>query len=831
MFALDRQAGRLGGRWLPAAASQLIWTRIVRDDPECSPLLSSAGVARAAFQSWQLLHDYRVPFEDLADGDSPEAAAFARWCRQYRELLAAHGWVDGAQAQVLVHACAAAPGIEMIGFDRLTPLQAMLLERWVAAGLVVRVETATPTTDAGGQVSRVACPDGTREIEAAARWAAAYLDGRDDAHIAIVVTDLGRRREAVRRGLERVLVPATGVTGGPLPGSRSFEMAVARPLVEQPVVSAAHDLLEAFVRPLELGTVSRLLRSGFLDGVAEEGAARARVDARIRRHEGPALGRAELERIARERGCPVLAERLAAAQGLISSWPEKNLPSNWSKDFFSLLAAVGWPGSGIDGAAYQAEQRWRELVSQFGACDEFIGAVSRAEAAGLVREMAGRVLFEPQELRAPLRVIDPQTSAGMHFDALWICGLDASRWPASAAPDPFVPRHLQLRHGIPRASAAIAAEESRRLFERLLSSAPEVIVSFPEVDRDAPLLPSPLLAGIAERGHLPRWSEPEVAELAYARRPSLESATDAGMPPIAGGSVVRGGARLLELQASCPFRAQAELRLGARALDEPALGIDPSDRGNLVHGALANLWRELRDQASLKRLDASGRRSAARRAVAAALARARGSADELLRHLLDLEAEWLEARVMDVIEVDLARAPFAVEAIEAACTARIGPLSLELRPDRVDRLADGSLAVIDYKTGGDAEVSAWLDERPRQPQIPAYVQALGQGEVGAVAFARVRSGDTRYEGVTRDDGAFPGLKVPGSRGAPRGLDRWDTLLVEWQRRIQSLAKEYAAGEARLAHDPPRACKYCHLGALCRIAETGANPMDEDDGDE
>jgi probable DNA repair protein len=830
MFALDRQAGRLEGRWLPAAASQLIWGRIVGDDPECGPLVSSSGVARSACQSWRLLHAYRIPFESIEGGDSAETEAFARWARQYRELLAERGWVDGSEAQALVHGSTAAPGLELIGFDRLTPLQAMLLERWAADGLEIRHAVA-PATAAARAVHRVTCLDGGTEIETAARWAATCLDGRHDVRVAIVVPDLERHREAVRRRLERVLVPATAVTGGPLPGSRAFELAVARPLVEQPVVTAAHDLLDAFLRPPDLGTVSRLLRNGFLAGVAEEAASRAHLDARIRRYEGSGLGRSDLERLAREHGCPVLARNLAEAQRLISSWPEKDLPSNWSKGFFFLLAKAGWPGSGLDGAAYQAEQRWRELVSEFGACDELTGPVSRLEAAGLLREMAVRVLFEPQELRAPLLVIDPETCAGMRFDALWVCGLDAARWPAPAAPDPFLPRHLQLRHGLPRASAAIAAEESRRLFERLLASAPEVILSVPEVERDAPLLPSPLLSGIAERGDLALWREPRVAQLGYARRPALESWADARMPPIAGAAVERGGARLLELQSACPFRAQAELRLGARALDEPAIGVDASDRGNLVHGALASLWRELGDQASLKRLDAAARRAAAQRAVSAALARARGSADELLRHLLDLEADWLEARVLDVIEADLARAPFVVEAIESARVASFGPLRLELRPDRVDRLADNSLAVIDYKTGGNAEVTAWLEERPRQPQLPAYVQAFGPGEVGAVAFVRVRSGDTRYEGVTRDEGIFPGLKVPGSRGAPRGLDRWDALLADWRQRIESLASEYAAGVARLAPDPPNACKHCHLGALCRIAETGADPMDEDERDE
>jgi ATP-dependent helicase/nuclease subunit B len=827
MFALDRQAGRLAGRWLPASASQLLWARIVRDDPERSPLVSPAGVARAAFQSWRNLHDYGLPIEVLDEGDSQEAAAFARWSRQYRQALTERGWVDGPQAQSQVHAVAAAPGLEFVGFDRLTPLQELLLARWERSGLEVRQLRSDALGASGDRVGRVSCVDAAAEIEAAARWAAERLDGQRDRRVAIVVPELGRRRQSVRRIIERVLAPATGLSGGPVPESQGFELAAARPLAEQPAVGAALDLLEVFIRPPDLAALSRLLRSSHLAASADEAAARSRLDARLRRFEKVGLGHPGLARLALARDCPTLALSLTSAQAVVSRWPEKEFPSNCSNYIFSLLAAMGWPGNDAGATEYQAVQRWRSLVREFGACDEFTGRVSRVEAVGLLREMAGRVLFEPQELRAPLLVIDPETSAGMTFDAIWVCGLESGAWPPPAAPDPFLPRHAQVRYGLPRATAALAAERSRLVFERLLASAPEVILSVAEVERDAPLLPSPLLAGIAAVEAPAGWREPRVASDQYSRRPALESFIDVTMPKVRAGEGARGGARLLELQAACPFRAQAELRLGARALDEPEAGVDAAERGELVHAALAHLWRELRDQATLRALDDAARRSAVQRAVAAALVKALDCADGLLRHLLVLEADWLEARVLEMTEIDLGRPPFVVAALEEACTARIGELSLELRPDRVDRLEDDSLVVIDYKTGANAAVKSWLGERPRLPQLPAYVQALGPERVSAVAFARVRSGDTGYAGLARAADRIPGLKVPGMRGELRAYDSWEMLLAEWERRLEALAAEYVAGDVQLAPDPREACKYCHLGALCRIAETRAAVQGEE----
>ena len=88
-------------------------------------------------------------------------------------------------------------------------------------------------------------------------------------------------------------------------------------------------------------------------------------------------------------------------------------------------------------------------------------------------------------------------------------------------------------------------------------------------------------------------------------------------------------------------------------------------------------------------------------------------------------------------------------------------MTLALRLDRVDRLDDGSIAVIDYKTGGDAEPDAWLGERPRLPQLPLYAEALGVDRVSAVAFGRVRTGDTGYSRPRARQRRFPGPQEPG----------------------------------------------------------------------
>ena len=64
-----------------------------------------------------------------------------------------------------------------------------------------------------------------------------------------------------------------------------------------------------------------------------------------------------------------------------------------------------------------------------------------------------------------------------------------------------------------------------------------------------------------------------------------------------------------------------------------------------------------------------------------------------------LEQERGCAVVLQWLALEQARTPFAIEALEQPVVWQFGPLGLKLRLDRIDRMHDGSLAILDYKTG------------------------------------------------------------------------------------------------------------------------------------
>ena len=83
-------------------------------------------------------------------------------------------------------------------------------------------------------------------------------------------------------------------------------------------------------------------------------------------------------------------------------------------------------------------------------------------------------------------------------------------------------------------------------------------------------------------------------------------------------------------------------------------------------------------------------------------------------------------------------------------------LKLNLSIDRIDALTDGGLVVIDYKTSATVTNASWAKDRIAEPQLPIYVVlALKYEQVKAVSFAKVRSDETKFIGISAEQEALP----------------------------------------------------------------------------
>jgi ATP-dependent helicase/nuclease subunit B len=812
-------------RLLSPAQMRVLWDDVVATSSIGRELLAPSQAARLAARSWQRLHDYLIPLDQLEHVDSPEAQALLVWSREFSRRCDALQAMDDARLSYWMYDSGFIPTERLVlaGFDVLVPAVQRLIERWAEAG---RIEIASDSAGEGA-VEVVAAADSADEIELAAHWARSQLEsGVSD--IGVIVSDLQSRREEVRRVFENAFAPGQRHTHA---GEVTVPVVVAAPapLNSYPLVDAAVLVLRMAVGQGDSTLAGRLLRSPFIAGAEEERSRRALADLRLRDEQRDRWDWPAFERWAAVSHCERLSLLARELTSMVRSGFGATSPSEWTERFQTMLLRIGWPGDRtLTSVEHQTLAKFQDTLAEFGSLDAVATRMSVRQALHRFQELLRDTPFEPETGSASVTVIDAMTSAGMQFDALWVVGLQADRMPAPSNPDPLIPLDLQRAAGMPEATAGGALQVSRLQLNRWLRSARSIVLSWPERDGDAELTVSPLIAHLKEGTRVAKTT-PSLRESLFRHRPPMEMLRDDRAPPLTEGTA-SGGAAILELQSRCPFKAHAQLRLKAQPVSRVSLGVEPADRGGILHSVLQDIWGSLGTQDALLAMSdedlASRVREAAQRCASSTLQ----PDSRVSERLAALEIESTVRQVMTLLAIEKQRPPFRVRFAEASERYSIGGLNVTLRPDRIDELREGGELLIDYKLGASHLPAHWLDRtplRPRSPQLPLYGLAHG-AELRALAFVVLAAGKVEYRGWS--DGAqvapgvdpYPPKRLRVDLGDP--MD-WHALLDQWQFTLTRLAQRFVAGEAPV--DPLQGeCDHCHLSTLCRIHEIGTSERGE-----
>jgi probable DNA repair protein len=568
-----------------------------------------------------------------------------------------------------------------------------------------------------------------------------------------------------------------------------------------------------------MGAVAALLRSPYLVGPELAWTDRARAE-----REWLCRGRLEVTLAdaiaALERTSPELATRWRAARDVQRALPHAT-PRQWSDAWRAWLDGAGWPGwRPLDSDEYQVRLAWEKLLTEFASLGSVAPRLSPARAVSTLRALATERRFQPEGAPAAVQILGVLEGSGLAFDALWVAGLAADRWPAAPRPNPLLPLAWQRERNVAHATADRERAYAQGLTARFARAAAEVVFSAAASADDHPLSPSALILRFPQRdapSRPPSWIG------AIARSAVPETLSDDRAPPVPRGSKVPGGSRIVAAQSDCPFQAAVRCRLRTEPWPQTCAGLTPLERGAMVHVALAHFWSAARDHATLVALDAAALDRHLRDAVASALAEVSASRWSALPALLrEGETLRLQRLLRAWLALERARPPFTAQALEQRVALQLAGLELSLRLDRVDALAGGGLAIIDYKTGQVERPRQWFDTRPRSPQLGLYtlaqLDAAPECAVRAIAYAELRAEGVSASGLAVDDAAWPELESVAL--APGGT--WASLVAWWRRHLETLGAEIAAGHAAVSpRVAPSPCRNCGLQPVCRIESVRA----------
>ncbi len=695
---------------------------LLPDDPAhpqhgLARLLARLGAERQAVEDW--------PLGDMGNQDGDGAAASSERAARSRLVsaaLAPAAATDGWRAL-------AGQGLEaglrnLVRLDALNPR-----EEAAAIALVMRQTLETP-----GRTAALVTPDrnlARRVAAALGRWG---IEVDDSAGTPLGASPPGAflRLTADLAAADAAPVPLLAALKHPLAAGRLARpaflanvRALERAVLRGPRPAPGFDGLKTALehaktdryRTLKTSTLDAL--TGWIDDLAE------------------ALSPLTAAMAEREATLPqLMTAHVAAAEALAVSDTDDGGARLWAGD--AGEAAAGF------------------VSELFQAAGDFDAVRPVEYPALLAALMTGRVVRPRYGAHPRLSIWGLLEARLQRADVMILGGLNEGVWPPEAVADPWMSRPMQARFGLPlpERRTGLTAHD----FAQAMGAETVILTRAARVE-GAPTVPSRWLARIEAVLHAVQGTDPLGDEgspwpgstiIDWARaldKPAerVEVKPPAPRPPVfarpRGLSVTQ-----VETLMRDPYALYAQKVLRLKAL-EP-IDADPSaaDRGQFIHLALEAFVRDWPDAIPDDAIPDN--------AYEQLLARGRDAFGPALEHpgvwafwwpRYERIAAWFLERERE------RRASLAASVVEVKGEHTVdglaGPFVLNATADRIDKLVDGTLAILDYKTGAvpsKKELAAGF--APQLPLEAAMAQAGGfpgvpASAVSELAFWRMAGGD------------------------------------------------------------------------------------------
>lgn len=809
--------------------SRLLWEQIIADDDDdylFDTRRTAERVRQAASKIEQWLLTASVT-EDDSYHDRKETRRFKHWYQLARQQCKDNYWLESCQLDdwlasrlnnlLEAHTSHLLPKtIAFYGFQQNSPAREQLLTILEQSGISLTKLTPDPVSS---ECYRLQLSDPAAEIKQAALWAKELWLTDPQQRIGIVLPSLQQQRQLVSLTFDRVFCPEVLLKSDILI-QRPFDISLAPPLSSYALIDSALMLLNLISKPLPQDELLQFLLSPYISSVSQQPHILA-LNQLLRKSRQPQFTINNLlffSTQVEDEDCSV-RENLTSIQEFTSNG--KQPASQWALKVSALLSQVLWSEqTTLSSSEHQCKEAWNKNIEQMAIYDHFLGNISWSRFQQIFVRQIHETLFQPKTGDCPIQVMGVLEAAFLTFDKIRICGIDNQLWPSAAKADPFIPYALQRSCDMPNATAERELRISKQLLQLFSNAADQVVFSHSIHDGRQSLSVSPLIEELPlQQYQHDNYHNPAV--LISQQDKNIEYLEDDIAPKIKANKV-KGGSKLLQDIARCQFRAFAHHRLFANAAELPTEGFDALDRGNLVHQILEQCWLQLFDkqQQKLQSLYQSGQLQAALQPIIehALLNLQQQHHSPMGERMISIEQQRLSKLLVQWFEIEVQRPAFIVKQLEQSVAARIADSTIRVQLDRVDQLEDGSLAIIDYKTG-NVTINNWFGERPDEPQLPLYAMVLAdqQQTVGALLYGRVKNFECQFVGIADDSKLVSGVKkdISDDKDRPASLAE---QISQWRTDLQNLMQQYLNGESAVTPRDEQVCTYCDLHGLCRISE-------------
>lgn len=790
-----------------------IWNTIIKRSLNTQ---ISSEIVETAKDAWQLLNKWNIRLESLKNNPIDDISLFYNWAKEFEKILQTKNWCVTSNIIALFlnmdycsHKLVNLPHkMILVGFEDLSlSPQEQTFFTVLSKQLNCAVEYFDLNLKSSSQ-KKISFLDQKQEILHMALWANKLWHEDPNQKIGCIVPNLALIRTQVERIFKEIFAQPTTLP---------FNISIGESLIHCPIINTGLKIISLFSNTKDAQVLSQLLTSPFIAGAETEFNARASLKNKIKEYYQYQFDLKHFLNEA-EKTCPIFTKMLHNYLTNFEHTSKNNQPSKWANIFVEQLQLFGWlqeiPLSNVE---YQTMQRWQQMLKEFSRLDLTLTGINHQEAIKYLNNFTKKIIFQPKTPTTSINILGTLEAAGLNFDQIWIMGMNEHIFPPANKPNPFLPITLQKKLNLPNSSTERELNFCRNLIERFARSADQIIYSYSQKEDEQDLRVTPLILQVSEIkiNELGLDIQQTITKKIHGLS-KLEQLIDNTAPPLLVSEKITGGSKLIEQQSLCPFMAFANHRLRAKVSN---LGSLKTIRGILIHETLKKIWNLIKNKNELQRFQPQELQNTVNQLLNHSIIETQKNQKILLSDshlklekqcLINLLTNWLAKEQENYGELF-----FEVINTEKEVEFVIEQITLTLRIDRIDRIEDLGIAIIDYKTGkpkSKPPTGHWTDARPTNIQLPLYCLAIDENIVGLI-FAHIHSANMHNKKHLQGWVANEKLKS-------KGLDfkiEWQKIKTEWQNNLSKLAKEFCLGHALVSpKNHKETCAACEFGMLCRF---------------
>lgn len=382
-----------------------------------------------------------------------------------------------------------------------------------------------------------------------------------------------------------------------------------------------------------------------------------------------------------------------------------------------------------------------------------------------------------------INIINLDIALSQQFDCLWICGANDINWLEDNQFNPFMPAFLQKQYKY----------SSEDMLQRIITNIKQLLICSYSMYIDGNLVrPNRLINN---------FTNFDVVDNNINNIIKLEYYQDDIAPKYNNNSF--SGINFLKLQAACPFKANAKIRLHADSLKNPSKFVDARIKGEIIHKAMEQFWLKYKTSDIVKKMPDEQIYQELLIIITKFLNSLKNNKPTIFNDIIiQIESTRIASLCSNFIKTcDLIRDDnFTVMYLEHKFSIQLEELVIKIKIDRIDQINNtDNLIIIDYKTGRSLiNISNLADPRIDEPQLLIY----------SLCLANIRQ---LMLGIINEQPRW--IKITN----------WLESKDIWYKNLYKIAQDFQNGNAMV--DPKygeQTCRLCDLKYMCRIFEKNKN---------